>query len=252
MKRVVSVFLLLLVLGACTTERGLGPTDTERASELNAQLGLEYMRHGDFKRASEKLDKALQFNPDNANALHYKAELNRRLGEFKKAEEHYKRALELDPSNATVLNNYGVFLCDSGEYSKAIEHFTTILDDPLYSQKASAYENIGLCELRRGHLKKADDAFTHALKLNPRMAKSLINIAQLRYDSGRKKESYEYFKRYLQLAPHTPESLWLGILLESERGGKNAIASYKVILKGKFPDSSQARLLKKLEAQGKI
>ena len=84
------------------------------------------------------------------------------------------------------------------------------------------------------------------------MATSVINLAQIRYDGGRKGDAYEYFRRYLQLAQHTPESLWLGILLEHDRGAKNTVASYKVLLKGKYPESKQAQLLKKLEDQGRL
>ncbi len=252
MKQVVMLFALLLAVVGCTTERVIEPKDPELAAELNAQLGLGYLKQGDFKRASVKLNKALQYNSDNAEAHHYMAELSRRLGEFDKAEKHYKRALDIQPTNATILNNYGVYLCDRGEIDKAINHFETILKDPLYSQKAAAYENIGLCEIRQGRLYRAEQAFSQALRINPKMPKSLINIAQLRYDSGKKTEAYEYFRRYLTVAQHTPESLWLGILMESERGAKNTIASYKVLLKGKFPDSEQAKLLKELERQGKI
>lgn len=252
MKQVVILFFILLALSACTTERVTEAADPERASEINAQLGLGYLKQGDFQRAEKKLDKALHYDSDNVEAHHYKAELYRRLSEFEKAEEHYKIALDLDPKNTNVQNNYGVYLCDRGEYDKAITHFQSIIQDPFYKEKAAAYENIGLCQLRQGNLQKAENAFNEALRFNPKMPTSIINLAQMRYDSGRKADAYDFFRRYLQLAQHTPESLWLGILLETERGSKNAVASYKVILKGKYPDSKQAQLLKKLEYQGKL
>jgi len=252
MKQLVVLFFILLGMSACTTERVAEPTDLVRASELNAQLGLGYLRQGDFERAEKKLDKAIKFNSDNVEAHHYKAELYRRLGEFEKAETEYKIALDLDPKNTTIQNNYGVYLCDRGNYDEAINYFETIIKDPFYKEKAAAYENVGLCQLRRGNLQKAENAFTEALRFNPKMPNSVISLAQMRYDSGRKGDAYEYFRRYLQLAQHTPESLWLGILLEHERGAKNTVASYKVLLKGKFPDSKQAQLLKKLEAKGKL
>lgn len=252
MRQLVVLFFILLALSACTTERVIEPSDPKRAAELNAQLGLGYLKQGDFERAEKKLDKALEFDSDNIEAHHYKAELYRRLAEYEKAEKHYKKALDLDPKNTTVQNNFGVYLCDRGEYDKAIAHFQEIIQDPFYKEKAAAYENIGLCQLRQGNLQKAENAFTEALRFNPNMASSIINLAQMRYDAGRKADAYEFFRRYLQLAQHTPESLWLGILLEHERGAKNAVASYKVLLKGKFPESKQTQLLKKLEAQGKL
>lgn len=254
MSKLLVLGIILSLLGACTTTtvKVTTPDDPERASELNAKLGLGYMQKGQYRRALQKLEKAIRFNPDNAQAYHYKAELHRRLKEFDKAEGYYKQSLELNPKDADTLNNYGVFLCDQEKYEMAYEHFDRILKDPLYAFKADAYENVGLCAHRQGNLQKAEQAFKQALAINKKTPKSLIKMAQISFDRNRKTEAYDYFKRYLTVSHHTPESLWIGILLENERGGKNAIASYKVLLKGKFPDSKETELLKKLEAQGKI
>lgn len=253
MKRFVVLLSMLIVLGACTTETTIAPENRKLASELNAQLGLGYLKQGEFERADKKLDKAIEFNPDNADAHHFKAEIYRRMGDYEKAEEQYKIALDLAPKDPNILNNYGVYLCDRGEYKKAIEHFQAILADAFYTEKASAYENIGLCELRQGKVGAAEQAFNQALVIDNKMAYSLLNLAQMRFDAGNKHDAYEYYTRYLQVAPQqTPESLWLGILLEHDRGAKNTVSSYKVLLKGKYPDSKQAKLLKKLEAQGKL
>lgn len=252
MRKLLALGLIISMLGACTTEVLLEPEDKIRASELNAQLGLGYMQKGQYKRAQSKLEKAINFNPDNAEAYHYKAELHRRLQEYDKAEENYKKSLDIDSKNANTLNNYGIFLCDQGRYDEAYGYFKKIINDPLYLYKADAYENLGMCSYRQGKLQQAEKAFQNALAINNKMSKSILKMAQLTFDRREKAEAYSYFKRYIGLAPHTPESLWLGILIETDRGNKNAVASYKVLLKGKFPVSKEAELLKKLEAEGKI
>lgn len=246
------VFLALIFLSACTTERVIEPNDIRLASDLNAQLGLGYMNQGQYKRAMEKLDKSLKFNPDNVLAHHYKAELHRRLNQVEEADKHFQEAMSLAPKDSNIKNNYGVFLCEQGQYDKAYAQFRNSIEDPLYAARAAAYENIGLCSLREGKLRAAEDSFKNALKINPKMPKSLIELTQLSYDRGNKKEAYDYFSRYNAIAQHSPESLWMGILLESERNNKNTVASYKVLLKGKYPDSKQAKLLEKLERQGKL
>lgn len=246
------VVFALFFLGACTTERVIEPADARLAADLNAQLGLGYMNQGQYKRAMEKLEKSLKFNPDNAQAHHYKAELHRRINQVDEAEQHFQKAMSLAPKDPNIKNNYGVFLCEQGKYEKAYAQFRNSTEDPLYAARAAAHENIGLCSLREGKLREAEQSFKNALQINPKMAKSLIELTQLSYDRGNKKEAYEYFSRYIAIAQHTPESLWMGILLENERNNKNTVASYKVLLKGKFPDSKQAKLLVKLESQGKL
>lgn len=253
MRKLVSIFLpIVLLLGACTSTDYLSPVDTKRAAELNAELGLGYMNEGQFQRAKYKLDKAIKFDPDNAHAYHYMAELYRRLKEFDKAGEYYEKALALAPNDTNIQNNYGVYLCELGHYERAYKHFQTIIDNPLYPARANAYENVGLCSLREGKLQKAEDSFKAALAINPKMPKSLIQLAQMNYDQGNSKRAYEYFQRYVEISQQTPESLWIGILLENDRGNKDTVASYKVLLKGKFPDSDEAKRLKKLESMGKL
>ena len=84
------------------------------------------------------------------------------------------------------------------------------------------------------------------------MPKSLLQLAQMSYDEGNTKRAYDYYQRYVAIAQQTPESLWIGILLENGRGNKDTVASYKVLLKGKFPDSDEAKRLRKLESMGKL
>lgn len=251
-KRALAFLPLFLLLSACTTERYIEPADAERASELRAQLGLGYLKQGQFQRAKNNLEKAIDLNPDNPHAYHYMGELYRRLKENDEAEKYYLKAISIAPSDMNIQNNYGVFLCDRGDYEKAYKQFQKILNDPLYDARANAHENVGLCALREGKLQKAEESFDLALKINPKLPKSLIQSAQISFDRGNKAQAYDQFKRYVAIAPQTPESLWLGILLESERGNKDTVASYKNLLKGKYPDSDEAKRLKKLEAKGNL
>jgi type IV pilus assembly protein PilF len=253
MKKLVHVLLpVVLLLGACTTQEYLQPVDPKRASELNAQLGLGYLNEGQYQRAKYKLDKAIKYDPDNPHGYHYMAELYRRLKEYDKAGDYYEKAMSLAPNDMNIQNNYGVYLCELGKYERAYKHFQKIIENPLYSARADAYENVGLCALREGKLQKAENSFKAALSINPKMSKSLIQLAQLSYDEGNSARAYEYFQRYIAIAPQTPGSLWIGILLEKDRGNKDTVASYKVLLKGKFPDSVEAKRLRKLESAGQL
>lgn len=247
------LILAMAVFGSgCAVTSSTPPKDAKLAAELNAKLGLEYMHKGRYEVALLKLEKAIEFDEDNANAYHYKAELHRRLKQYDKAEENFRQAFELAPDDALLRNNYGVFLCDQKKYDEALKHFDEVIKNPLYGAKDQAYENIGLCTKRQGYLRKSEQAFRQALKLNPKLPQSLLNMAQYSFDAGNKRQAYDYFKRYIALAPHTSESLWLGILLERERHNKNTVASYAVLLKGKFPDSEEADWLRKMEQSGRL
>ena len=242
--------VICLITASCASEPEIVPRDANKASDLNAELGMHYMIKGQMETARHKLKKAVAQNPDNPTAHHYFAEFHRRTGKMEKAETHFKRALELSPNETSLLNNYGVFLCDKKKYAEAMKHFFRVLDDPVYQSRERVFENIGLCAYRKGNQDMAVQYLDKALKRNPKLPQSRITLAQLRYNKQQYTVAYHHFKEYLQLSKHTAESLWIGHLLEKQRGNESAAKSYGIRLKVKFPDSPEAHRLRQLEARG--
>lgn len=243
--------LLSLALSACTTEPLNPDVNYTKAAEANAKLGVGYMNQGNYQLAMIKLTKALKFDEDNLHANHYMGELHRRLGEYKKADNYFQHALELDAGDPQLLNNYGVFLCETGRYKESETYFDKVLKDPLYKSKAKVYENLGTCAKMKGNLAESERYFRRALMMNPKLSTSLLSLAQLKFDQRNQISAYSYFQEYSKVAKQTAESLWLGVLLEKERGNRGKMASYSLRLKRQFPHSKEAELLAKLEARSK-
>lgn len=248
---IVAVLFAMLLLSACASKPFNPDADYPKAAEANAKLGVGYMNQGDYELAMIKLTKALRFDEDNLHANHYMAELHRRLGELDKADMYFQRALELNSVDAQLLNNYGVYLCEVNRYKEAEGYFDRVLKNPLYKGKAKVYENLGLCAKFKGNLAEAEKHFRRALLMNPKLAKSLLSLAQLKFDQRNKISAYSYFQQHNKISRQTPESLWLGVLLEKERGDRSKMASYSLRLKRQFPHSKEAELLAKLEARRK-
>lgn len=238
-----------LLLSACASETTLDEDKAKRAAELNARLGVGYMRQGKYEIAKEKLDKALSQDPDNGDIYHYMAELYRRLNEPKIAEGYYQEAMSYNMDDSALKNNYAVFLCEQNKYKEADEYFNKVLSDPIYERKDLVYENMGLCAQHQGNLLLAEEHLNRALGMNPRLPTTVLTLAQISFDKQLLKQADFHYKRYLKMAQHTSQSLWLGYLLEKQIGNKNKAASYAVLLKGKFPDSKEAKLLRKIEAR---
>lgn len=249
MSRIVVLPLLLvfsLLFAGCTTEIVRPGADYKKAAGVNARLGLGYMRQGNYELAMIKLEKALGFDDENVSAHHYMAELYRRLGETTKADKYYKIALELAPKDTDIQNNYGVFLCDLGRYKESDQRFEKVLENPLYTTRSRVYENIALCAKRRGDLKKAEANFRKALLMDPRLTKSLLEMSILSYDRGQHNSAYGFYQRYTKLGSQSPQSLWMGVLLEQKQGNNSKAASYALLLKRKYPQSKEARLARQM------
>jgi type IV pilus assembly protein PilF len=233
-------------LSACTTHTSSAfkEVDKEKSAEANASLGLQYMLNGNYARAMEKLNRALEYNSNSATAHHYLAELYRRLGEVKDADKHYRRASKLSPDNVDLANNYGVFLCSEKRYRKAEKQFRKVLKDPVYSHRAKTFENMALCqdENKKKVSAKAEEYFSEALRLDPKLPKSLLGMAEISLYQGNALKGRAFLQRYLEVATQTPQSLWIGIRIERILNDKNAVSSYGMLLKGNFPESDEAKL----------
>lgn len=215
----------------------------QKSSRINTDLGLAYLRQHDPERALEKLDKALKENPDNAKANTAIAMVYDALGRTDLAGIHYARAVELNPKDSYALNAYGVYLCQQGHTDEAEREFRAAVANPLYLQPEEALTNAGQCERGRHAMAKAETFFREALKHNPTYPPALFEMARLSYEKGNALSARGYLQRYLAVAKHTPATLWLGIQVERKLGDQNAVASYSMLLKGRFPDSQEARRL---------
>lgn len=235
--------LLSMALGGCASNPGREGVDTTRAAEANATLGLRYMQQGNYELALQKLKKALSFDVRYAPTHHYLAELYRRLDKPEDADEHFRDAIYYSKEeNSSLFNNYGAFLCSRGRHDDGEAQFLRVLKDPVYPRRDQVYENLGLCVEAKPNLERAEEYLRNALRINPRLPKSLLGMARLSFGKGEYLSSRAYLQRYLELARHTPESLWLGIRTERMLGDNNAVSSYGLLLKGNFPNAPETQL----------
>jgi len=238
-----------IVLTACNTPGGTRPETVvapdEKAAEINVSLGLSYFQRGEYKIALEKLEKALRQNPNLPSAHNTIALLYQRLGENVKAEKHFKQAVQRDPTYSAAQNNYGVFLCQQSRYEEAEQRFLESLKNPLYSSPAQALENAGMCANRIPDQTLAESYFLKALQINPNLAKSLLQMAKLRFLNVNYEDAQAYIKRYQSVAKWGPSSLFTAIQIASKLDDQDAVASYALLLRANFPDSDEAQQVKK-------
>jgi type IV pilus assembly protein PilF len=205
--------------------------DSNAAAEINAQLGIYYMKQGNLERAKEKLTLALNQSPKNAKVLSSMGYYLETIGEPVKAERYYLNAISIAPQDGTLKNNYGTFLCRSKRYYAAIDQFLTAVKDPNYIASAEAYENAGLCAMEIPNLKLAEDYFSKALQNNYSLEKSLFEMSQISYQEGDYAKADQYFQKLSQVAQLNQEALNLGIKINEKLKNKRGELYYRDRLK---------------------
>nr|MDQ3747029.1 tetratricopeptide repeat protein [Acidobacteriota bacterium] len=144
-----------------------GGVDSARAAALVSE-GASALQRGDATSARASFRKALEADPDCVDAHTYLGVLADRDGDLKEAERHFAAAAALAPFDASARNNYGAIL------------------------------------VRLGRLQLAAAQFEASLKLDGDQPNALVNLAQIRFSSGRAEDlraSRELFEHALGVAP---------------------------------------------------
>jgi type IV pilus assembly protein PilF len=244
---------LSLALAACTTsDSNPQKADLKEAARLNAQLGIDYMRKGNFEVALEKLQKALDQDDELGVAHSAIALVYQRRGETKLAGKHYREALDLNADDPGTLNNFGIFLCGQGEFEDAEEVFLKAAKNKDNSQQADAWANAGACAPRddKGRV-RAEGYLREALRLNPRHASALASLARVSYEKKDFLKARAFLQRHEINARPTAETLWIGAQTERALGDMTAARAYERRLRNDFPDSREVEMLEKASRPGK-
>jgi len=233
---------LISLLTACagSSSKGKPVQNAQKAAEINTSLGLNYMQNGNYEIAMSKLQKAVEQNPKSAEAHNAIALLYQILGEDNDANKHYKKAVSLAPQYSEAQNNYGVFLCQQGDYKEAEQRFLLAVENPLYASTAQAYENAGLCAMSVPNLAKAEGYFKQALEIYPQLVTSTLELAKINYQQADYVRARSYIQRYQLITSWTPETLLLAIQIENKLQNNDAVASYTLLLRARFPTSDEA------------
>jgi type IV pilus assembly protein PilF len=243
MIRIVLLLLLPLLVSSCQSmETSNGETKDNGTVELvqrHLDLAIGYLRNRDYQRSKEKLAKALDIEPKNADVHATYGLVFQLEGETDLAEEYFKRAVKYNPQSAQIRNSYGAFLFSEKRFHEAVDQLSKASEDRFYPNRPMVFENLGVAYDRIGDTEEAEHAFVRATQLNPQQPRALIELGEIRFGERNYIESRDYYKRYSQVGPSTAKSLWLCVRLGRIFQDNNEEASCSQALEGLFPGSDE-------------
>ena len=191
--------------------------------------------------AKENLLKALDENPSNARAHSALAFLYEKINHLDDARQQYEKALALEPDDIGIQNNYGRFLCERRQFDKGLAYLTQSATNMLNDRQWMALTNAARCHLGMGQRPQAELLLKQALDLNPQYSVALFEMQKISYQNGDYKSAESYLQRYLGVAEHSAETLWIGIQTEQALGNFSLANEYRTLLLDKFPLSNEAK-----------
>lgn len=123
-------------------------------------LGFAKLVKNEPDEAAAYLERALELNPESADAHGAYALVLGALHRYEDAQEQARRAAELAPQNSTIVNNYGVANLLVGDTVLAEESFRNAIS--LESRDPAYRNNLGIALGRQGRYEEAMKAFRSA------------------------------------------------------------------------------------------
>jgi superkiller protein 3 len=149
------------------------------------------------------LQKALEFQPDYAEAHDNLGSALFLKGRVDEAIAQFQKALEIKPDSAEPYNNLGLALLQKGRVDEAIAQFQKALE--IQPDSAEAYNNLCTAFGRKGQLDKAITYSQKALEIQPDYAEAHNNLGSALFLEGRVDEAIAQFQKTLEIQPDSAE-----------------------------------------------
>jgi tetratricopeptide (TPR) repeat protein len=187
---------------------------------IYALMGRDYLMNGEFKKATDALEKAVAAEPNNSDyvlwlgrAYGRRAETSNplsALGHATKARQYFERAAQLNPRNIEALNDLLEYQMEApgfmgGGLDKAKSTIARISQvDPSEGHWAQS-----TLDEKRKEYGSAEDQLRRALELAPQQVGRLTDLARFLYKQGRYQEADQTFARAEQIAPNNAKLLYV-------------------------------------------
>jgi Tfp pilus assembly protein PilF len=163
------------------------------------ELGLLYLAGGRQELAEFVLTKATELDPKSPQAWNALALLSLAKGDAQEAFERFDVATGLDPSFRDARFNKATVLLNAGDYARATAELEAVVG--LDARDVDAWVALGVAYRGQAKHEKARQAWLTVLKIAPRNADALWNLAVLSQDFLHDDASAkDYLARYVQAA----------------------------------------------------
>jgi type IV pilus assembly protein PilF len=246
--RWINVLIASLLVGCVSADgtKALKREDpTESAAKTNIQLGVAYLQQGNYPLAREKLERSLKQNPKDPDVHTTLGLLYDRTSEPKLADKHFREALRLAPDKPDVSNNYAIYLCKNGRVDEGVERFSVVASNKYYRTPEVALTNAGVCLRGAKRYDEAQARFTRAIKIKPNYSEATVQLATMQVERGQVPEARKVVDTYLVAFKPNPDVLYAAVTVACAAKDRMNEEKYSRALRLEFPDSAQARALKR-------
>ena len=161
--------------------------------------GFTLLRSRQFSDAAEAFTRAVEMDPDNAEAYNHRGVARAYMGKIDDAISDYTRALQIKPELVGALNNRGSAYYQKKLLNQAISDYSKAIEINPYL--AEAYSNRGTAWASKGDYFRAIRDYTQALEANPYFDAPYYNRGRALSAIGDYDQAVADLQRVIELNP---------------------------------------------------
>jgi type IV pilus assembly protein PilF len=214
-------------------------TDVQKRAKIRLELAVGYLEQGQTNIALDEVKLAIAADPRSADAFSLRGLIYMRLNDFGLARESFNRGILLNPRDGNILHNLGWLACQESRFAEAVLNFDRALASPNYAGPAKTFLAKGVCLLRSGDARQAENNFLRSFELDASNPIATFNLANLLYKRNDLVRSQFYIRRINNNDYVNAESLWLATKIERKLGNTQGVIQLADRLKKQFPTSRE-------------
>ena len=194
-------------------------TIPEKDARAYGLMGQNYLMTGEYKKATEVLEKAVAAEPNNsiyvmwlARAYGRKAEVANPFsaaGLASKSRQYFEKAVALDPHNIDALNDLLEYYLEApGFLGGGMEKAKATVAQISRVNPAEGQWAQSRIDEKRKEPRNAEEHLRRAVEMAPMQVGRLIDLARFLSKEGRFQEAEQSFARAAEIAPGTPKLLY--------------------------------------------
>ena len=192
------------------------PEKSAAAFEL---MGRNYYGLGDFKKATEHLEKAVAADPSDSHLYDWLGKAYGRRAETSspftapsyasKTRQAFEKAVQLDPKNLEATNDlFEYYLEAPGFLGGGMDKAAQMADRIAALDPVEGYWARARIAEKRKEYGRAEQHFRRAAELAPHQVGRLLDLARFLAKQGRYQESDKAFETARKIAPNSPKVLF--------------------------------------------
>lgn len=254
--RVSSCIIILNVVVGCANPNGNASTgvdlatasdetDGQKRAKIRLELAVGYLDQGQTNIALDEVKLAIAADPRSADAFSLRGLIYMRLNDFGLARDSFNRGMAINPRDGNIVHNLGWLACQESRYAEAELNFDKALASPSYAGQAKTHLAKGVCLLRAGDARQAENNFLRAFELDASNPIATFNLANLLYKRNDLVRSQFYIRRLNSNDYANAESLWLATKIEKKLGNTQGVLQLSDRLRKQFPTSREFGLFER-------